>query len=124
MNYSQSLFFALTYVAVVDAFTSLMPKNVMSSFSMTTQFVSTEEDKAVECFIVNFDLVEEEGEIPEVVCTSEPDEFAWFNGLESENFQNTEMIKEEAFQECVEGASPTGVREWECKVDNDWKLKP
>ena len=76
----------------------------------------------VECFIVNYDMVEEEGETPEVVCTSQPDEFAWFNGLERNDLKSTESIKDEAFKECIEGSSPTGVPEWECKVDDDdWK---
>jgi hypothetical protein len=74
-----------------------------------------DENKAVECFIVNDEEVYTEGVPPEVVCTSEPDGYAWFNGLEREKLKPTDGISEEAL-ECVEGASPRGVAEWECRT--------
>lgn len=73
-----------------------------------------DDEKAIQCFIVNAFEVEEEGAVPEVVCTPEPDDYAWFNGLERESMKPVEQTSEE-FLECVEGASPRGVPEWECK---------
>jgi hypothetical protein len=72
------------------------------------------EASAIECFIVNNELVQTEGDAPEVVCTSEPDEYAWFNGIDPEALKPTEGT-EEGGTECVEGASPRGIPEWECK---------
>ena len=86
-----------------------------------------DDDDNVECFIVNYDMVEEEGETPEVVCTSKPDEFAWFNGLDKDNIKKNpnNIIKDEAYKECIEGSSPNGVPEWECTVnDDDWRKTP
>lgn len=93
--------------------------------SSSSRFVSSQDlqqEQEMQCFIVNFDMVEEDGEIPEVFCTSEPEEFAWFHGKNMKDLKPTDIIKEEAFEECVEGASPRGLPEWECKVlDEDWQ---
>ena len=72
------------------------------------------DEEPVECFVVNNEMVETEGEKPQVVCTSEPEEFAWFNGIERNAMRPTDGTEEEA-EECVEGASPKGTPEWECK---------
>jgi hypothetical protein len=75
-----------------------------------------EDEKAVECFLVNDEDVVENGATPGVVCTSAPDEYAWFNGLDPEALLPTDDINEHAL-ECVEGASPRGIPEWECRED-------
>jgi len=65
---------------------------------------------------VNAFEVDEEGAEPQIICTAEPDEYAWFNGLERDHMmpaQDTTVSGE--FLECIEGASPRGVPEWECK---------
>jgi len=66
----------------------------------------------IECFVVN-DATE--GEDPQVVCTSEPEEYAWFNGIKPSEMKSTDGAAQEGFNECVEGASPKGTPEWECK---------
>jgi hypothetical protein len=63
-------------------------------------------EDTIECFVV--------GETPDVVCTSEPDDYAWYNGIDPEQLKPTDAIKEGAV-ECVEGESRRGKPEWECK---------
>lgn len=72
------------------------------------------DDETVECFITNYDLVQSEGAIPEVVCTTEPDEYAWFNGIDRTAIHPANGITD-SFLECVETMSPRGVQEWECR---------
>jgi len=77
---------------------------------------SVDKEKAVQCFIVNAFEVDEEGAEPEIVCTPEPDEYAWFNGLEREHMKPAQSVTASGdFLECMEGASPRGIPEWECK---------
>lgn len=80
----------------------------------TALFGGAEEEAEIECFIVNDEMVQTEGEKPEVVCTSEPEDFAWFNGIDPDALKPTDGTEEGA-TECVEGASPRGTPEWECK---------
>jgi hypothetical protein len=74
----------------------------------------------MECYVVDEEEEEEvDGEItahekPRVVCTTEPDEYAWFNGVEREKLIPTDGTETGA-TECVEGASPRGIPEWECE---------
>jgi hypothetical protein len=82
----------------------------------TSLAASVEDKKAIQCFIVNAFEVEEEGVEPEIVCTPEPDDYAWFNGLERENMKPANTVTASGdFLECKEGAAPRGVPEWECK---------
>lgn len=77
---------------------------------------SMNDDEAIQCFIVNAFEVEEEGAEPEIVCTPKPDEYAWFNGLDREDMKPAnDASASDDILECVEGASPRGVPEWECK---------
>jgi len=50
---------------------------------------------------------------PTVVCTSEPEAYAWFNGLNENQMKPTDGTDSGA-TECIEGASPRGTPEWEC----------
>ena len=77
-----------------------------------------DQEAALECFIVNFFEVEEEGATPHVVCTSQPEEYAWFNGIDREAMKETDGILQGAL-ECVEGASPRGFPEWECRTTTE-----
>jgi len=77
------------------------------------------EEEAIQCFIVNYDQVENEGATPEVYCTPNVEEFAWFNGLDKNNLVNTQDFPSLILFECVDSASPRGVPEWECKVQED-----
>lgn len=77
----------------------------------------------IECYLIldnqteNEDAEETlkpESPFQKVVCTSAPKEYAWFNGIDEENMV---LLKNEivASLECVEGASPRGIPEWECR---------
>jgi hypothetical protein len=74
-------------------------------------------DVPTQCYIVNQDLVETEGQEPEIVCTSAPEDYAWFNGLDVDALVPVDgtSASSEAL-ECAEGASPRGIPEWECKL--------
>jgi hypothetical protein len=90
---------------------------------MGTRLASTVDDEqaqeqAIQCFIVNAFEVEEEGADPEIVCTPDPDDYAWFNGLDRDAMKDA-TGESDNFLECVEGASPRGVPEWECKKAAD-----
>ena len=50
---------------------------------------------------------------PTVVCTAEPEEYAWFNGIDEKKMRPTDGTETGA-TECIEGASPRGTPEWEC----------
>jgi hypothetical protein len=88
----------------------------------TTFMLSMDEkgaiDQPVECYLLvtddNDDMVVTENESFRIVCTSEPDEYAWFNGLSPQHMQKTDDIFVGKMQ-CVEGASPRGTPEWECQ---------
>jgi hypothetical protein len=72
-------------------------------------------DVPTQCYIVNQELVETEGEEPEIVCTSAPQDYAWFNGLDVEALVPVDGTTSTDALECAEGASPRGIPEWECK---------
>jgi hypothetical protein len=77
---------------------------------------ASEGEHPIECFVVNdLEIQMGEEEVPLVVCTSEPDEYAWFNGIEREAMRPATEKDAELTTECVEGASPRGIEEWECK---------
>mmetsp|Transcript_1676 Transcript_1676/g.3584 ORF Transcript_1676/g.3584 Transcript_1676/m.3584 type:complete len:121 (+) Transcript_1676:132-494(+) len=67
----------------------------------------------VTCYVTNDEEVVTEGEKPHVVCTSEPDDFAWFNGVDPNAMRETDGETEGA-ENCVEGESYKGKPEWEC----------
>ena len=93
-----------------------------STISLASDKTATEEsansdvlqETPIECYLVNEDEVVEEGAAPKVVCTSDPDEYAWMEGLDRNQMQPTDGVENMTGQ-CVEGASPTGKPEWECK---------
>ncbi len=68
----------------------------------------------IECYLVTDQAVVAEGDPPKIVCTSEPEEYAWFNGIDPKKLHKTNAVSELS-TECVEGASPRGIPEWECK---------
>ena len=68
----------------------------------------------IECYLVTDEAVLAEGDPPKIVCTSEPEDYAWFNGIDPQKLMKTDTVSELA-TECVEGASPRGIPEWECK---------
>ena len=75
---------------------------------------NNDQPPAIECFLVTDQAVVAEGDPPKIVCTSDPDEYAWFNGIDPKKLHKTDVVSEFA-TECVEGASPRGIPEWECQ---------
>eukprot|EP00429_Kryptoperidinium_foliaceum_P041575 CAMPEP_0176120056 /NCGR_PEP_ID=MMETSP0120_2-20121206/60378_1 /TAXON_ID=160619 /ORGANISM="Kryptoperidinium foliaceum, Strain CCMP 1326" /LENGTH=128 /DNA_ID=CAMNT_0017454489 /DNA_START=99 /DNA_END=485 /DNA_ORIENTATION=+ len=84
---------------------------------------SVDDQEAIQCFIVNSFEVDEEGVEPEIVCTSDPDNYAWFNGINKDDMKPADCERD-GYLECVEGASPRGIPEWECKKKNDVEEEP
>ena len=76
--------------------------------------MSAGDEEVVQCYLIENEDDEEEDEKPSVVCTSEPEEYAWFNGIDEKKMKPTDGTETGA-TECVEGASPRGTAEWECK---------
>ncbi len=112
---SKFVLLAFLQAMTVTSFSMLSTSKRGRNDARMTYLASTvDDDKALQCFIVNAFEVEEEGATPEIVCTPEPDDYAWFNGLDRESMSPADG-KYEDFLECVEGASPRGVPEWECK---------
>ena len=88
--------------------------NSVGSLKMTR----IDDTKPVECFVViDEELEVTEGATAQVVCTSEPEEYAWLNGLEVDALKPIDDSMKpvlESTVECVEGALPRGVPVWEC----------
>ncbi|KAL7537334.1 hypothetical protein ACHAXR_007743 [Thalassiosira sp. AJA248-18] len=72
-----------------------------------------EDTDDVTCYVTNDEEIVTEGEKPHVVCTSEPEDYAWFNGVD--NMRPTDGEEIEGTEECVEGESYKGKPEWECE---------
>lgn len=120
---SRSLFRAIKEIKMTTNFRGVSPL-----FSGKED--NSKAEDPVECFLI----VEEEDDIEvdaddlskehtsshpdetkqRVVCTSEPEEYAWFNGIDEKNMVPADGIETEA-TECVEDSSPRGIPEWECK---------
>ena len=75
----------------------------------------------MECYLIEDDDDDQESDEhfhydkPRVVCTTDPDEYAWFNGIDVEKMTPTDGTEITGAMECVEGASPRGTPEWECE---------
>jgi len=123
------LFFSLTALVVavpqhVAAFsTNSLPSISRAAYDVPRTKVAlqqspenaiAEDTDDVTCFIVNDEEIITEGEKPHVVCTSEPDDYAWFNGVDPENMRETDGVIEGA-ENCVQGESFKGKPEWECE---------
>mmetsp|Transcript_22742 Transcript_22742/g.33944 ORF Transcript_22742/g.33944 Transcript_22742/m.33944 type:complete len:129 (+) Transcript_22742:49-435(+) len=123
------LFFSLTALVVavpqhVAAFsTNSLPSISRAAYDVPRTKVAlqqspenaiAEDTDDVTCFIVNDEEIITEGEKPHVVCTSEPDDYAWFNGVDPENMRETDGAIEGA-ENCVQGESFKGKPEWECE---------
>ena len=80
----------------------------------TDNIAAAEEDTDdVTCYITNDEEIINDGEKPHVVCTSEKEEYAWFNGIDPKNMRETDGVVEGA-ESCVEGENYRGKPEWEC----------
>lgn len=117
------LLLGLLQAVLTASFTVPLGKPRMMNLhdAFATRLASTiDDEQAIQCFIVNAFEVEEEGATPEIVCTPEPEEYAWFNGLDRNAMKVTNGETEDSL-ECVEGASPRGVPEWECRKAGEEK---
>ena len=68
------------------------------------------EEEPIECYIVKDEDVPIYGD---VICTSAPEEFAWFEGVNRKLMKPTDGMNIES-EQCVEGSSPNGTPEWKC----------
>lgn len=93
----------------MQAFSFTARIDLRRTFSTKLWTASTPGEEPIECYVTN---VGEEK--PEVVCTSDPEGYAWFNGIDPEKMKPTDGTSE-GTTECVEGYSPKGVPEWECR---------
>lgn len=108
---------ALCVLQTTTAFTaSFMARNMKQAWRLRMAGENkqqAQQEQAIECFVVNSFQVDREGATPHVVCTSQPDEYAWYNGIERQDMVETDGALPGAL-ECVQGASPRGFTEWEC----------
>mmetsp|Transcript_24129 Transcript_24129/g.42823 ORF Transcript_24129/g.42823 Transcript_24129/m.42823 type:complete len:133 (-) Transcript_24129:2817-3215(-) len=115
-----SLFFFLNFSAITTNAFSALHRRVVPRLASGTYLAYSvhDEDRPIQCFLIQQKSKDENDEgnynSVQVICTSNPDEYAWFNGIEPEQMVPTDGIYDEAVQ-CVEGASPRGVPEWECE---------
>jgi hypothetical protein len=107
------LLLGLWQVVVTASFSVPSEPRMRNAFG-TRLALADDDEKAIQCYVVNEFEVVEEGVEPDIVCTPEPDDYAWFNGLDRNAMKVTDGESEDSL-ECVEGASPRGVPEWECK---------
>mmetsp|Transcript_15373 Transcript_15373/g.21420 ORF Transcript_15373/g.21420 Transcript_15373/m.21420 type:complete len:126 (+) Transcript_15373:159-536(+) len=122
MRFSISLLLAsqLMTASVVESFLPPLSQPIpkLATFAPRNPkiivFSKPDDQAPVECYITNEEEVVIDGETPQVVCTPEPEEYAWFNGIDVEKMKKTDGM-EEGKLECVEGSSPRGIEEWECK---------
>mmetsp|Transcript_11547 Transcript_11547/g.16566 ORF Transcript_11547/g.16566 Transcript_11547/m.16566 type:complete len:134 (+) Transcript_11547:51-452(+) len=92
-----------------------VPRTKVSLQQSTENSTAQAEDTDdVTCFIVNDEEIITEKEKPHVVCTSEPDDYAWFNGVDPENMREVDGVVE-GVENCVQGESFKGKPEWECE---------
>mmetsp|Transcript_29710 Transcript_29710/g.38855 ORF Transcript_29710/g.38855 Transcript_29710/m.38855 type:complete len:123 (+) Transcript_29710:266-634(+) len=121
MRFSNSLLLLVSQLlmttSVIECFLPPLPKLATFALRNPTSlvFLSKPDDQApIECYLTNEEEVVIDGETPQVICTSEPEEYAWFNGIDPDKMKKTDGM-EEGKLECVEGSSPRGVEEWECQ---------
>ena len=119
-TYSLFLLVVAAAVAFSSAFSVQTPirQNPVTLSSAADDSHSRDDLSEMQCFIVNQDLLDEEmeGHFPEVVCTTAPEEYAWFNGIDAEALVPTDGQVVEGTVECVEGHSPRGNPVWECEA--------
>lgn len=93
-------------------FLSPVKISAMDSSNVVNNNDNDEDD--VTCYVTNDEEIVTEGEKPNVVCTSEPEEYAWFNGVDPKAMRKTDGTQE-CTDSCIEVESYMGKPEWECK---------
>jgi hypothetical protein len=62
-----------------------------------------DEDKPILCFLIQAETrCQDELSIPQIVCTSNPEEYAWFHSIDQDRMVLTDGIHNQAIQ-CIEG---------------------
>lgn len=111
--------FGISAVPVSQRLTKLVETKsvIFASSDKATTTVGAESltEDPIECYLVNQEAVIEEGEKPRVICTTNPDETAWMEGINQEDMIKTDGIENISGQ-CVEGHSVSGKPEWECEA--------
>ena len=107
---------ASAFLCPVTAFTTTTLLSPISQHPPHTSLSYSvhDEDKPIQCFLIQTDDDKDVVLTPQIVCTPNPEEYAWFNGLDKDQLVPTDGIHDEALQ-CVEYESPRGVPEWECE---------
>lgn len=114
------------------AFVTTMRTAKTTGSTTTTLFYSVhDEHKPLQCFLILND--NNSDSVPTMIWTPNPDEYAWFNGIDRKNMvevtnqqvgwssgastTNTSLLYNpfDGLQ-CVERESPRGVSEWECEA--------
>lgn len=90
---------------------SSVKTSAMDTFNVV---INEDNDEDVTCYVTNDEEIVTEGEKPKVVCTSEPEEYAWFNGVDPKAMRKTDGTLE-GTEQCIEVESYMGKPEWECK---------
>ena len=80
----------------------------------SSNVVNNNDNDDVTCYVTNDEEIVTEGEKPNVVCTSEPEEYAWFNGVDPKAMRKTDGTQE-GTDSCIEVESYMGKPVWECK---------
>ncbi|KAG7337873.1 hypothetical protein IV203_025937 [Nitzschia inconspicua] len=92
---------------------SFAPVSFPARFQSSLAYSIHDEDKPILCYLITT-TDDDNGGIPQVICTSNPEEYAWYHGIDKEQMVLTDGIHDHALQ-CVKGESPRGIPEWECE---------
>ena len=70
----------------------------------------------MQCFLI----LDDDLTPPRVICTCQPEEYAWFHGIDPNNMVETTdslvvLQQRHSSHDLVKGESPRGVPEWECE---------
>lgn len=122
----------LATTTVVHGFTvgtqSVSSQHSHRSRAPTTEIFShqQDDDTPLQCFVILDD--DESGRPPQVVCTADPDDYAWFNGIDRTNLIPTDSNylslcdinndekdtdKSSSVVDCKQETSHRGFPEWE-----------
>lgn len=75
-------------------------------------------DTPSECYIIYpEEAASDDGdELPYMVCTNSPEEYAWFHGVDEDLMEPKNASTPLSAMECEETESSRGVPEWECQL--------
>ena len=109
---------ALAFTATAHGF-AFRPENSALQAASLSELPSVAEsmyDTPSECYII-YPEDDAEDQDPKFVCTNSPEEYAWFNGINTSDMipaeQGTSSLNA---MECQETESFRGIPEWECSL--------